>query len=233
MKMDRSMERAYKRKCFQGRGWLARWLDKVFFSALCGICLFILCGSRLLSLLLIAGVLLLLCLLDRKRWNRFRHKLWQDAAHRLKREDWIKQEAEDIRRSGGTILFPTPDRDTFMGACLRFGPGTAFHSFGEPVEELRTEAVAFGCAMSFHPWGEGGEPSRERILERLRQDAPLRDHRLWRKLLHLPGNRYLLTGCLLLLLSVFLRKALYWRLLGSLCLLIGTFRRTFRMMTEA
>ena len=30
MKMDKRMERAYKRICFHGRGIVARWLDRVF-----------------------------------------------------------------------------------------------------------------------------------------------------------------------------------------------------------
>ena len=70
---------------------------------------------------------------------------------------------------------------------------------------------------------------REQMIERLKRDAPKRDRKLWHTLLHLPGNRYLLTGCALLLLSMVLRRALYWRLLGSLCLFIGAVRRAVHM----
>ena len=62
-------------------------------------------------------------------------------------------------------------------------------------------------------------PTRTQVEERLRQKAPKRTPRLWGRLLRLPGNRYLMTGGLLLFLSMVLRKALYWRLLGSVCLL--------------
>ena len=81
-------------------------------------------------------------------------------------------------------------------------------------------------------WQEGPEPRRERVVERLRRNAPKRDGALWKRLLDLPGNRYLLTGVLLLLLSIILRRALYWRILGSLCLLIGAIRRSVTLYRE-
>ena len=230
--MDRSTERVYKRKCFQGRGWTARWLDRVFFALLCGVCLYISVGRFFLSLLLAAAVLLLLTFLDMRRWDKFRQKLWQDAADRLRRETWLRKEAERIRQAGGIVLFPTPDRDALLGFCFRYGLDTVFHGFGEGREDLITEAAAYGCTLVFHPWGKGEAPSREQVTERLRQEAPKGGKRLWRMLLNLPGNRYLLTGGLLLLLSVFFRRALYWRLLGSLCLLIGAFRRSFPAIGE-
>lgn len=225
--MDGSTVRAYKRKCYQGRGWIARWLDRVFFALLCGACMYIPVGRFFLSLLLAAAALLLLTFLDMRRWDKFRQKLWQDAADRLRRETWLRKEAERIRQAGEITLFPTPDREALLGLCLRSGPGTTFHGFGEGREDLIAEAAAYGCTLVFHPWGQGEAPSREQVIERLRQEAPKGGKRLWRMLLHLPGNRYLLAGGLLLLLSVFLRRALYWRLLGSLCLLIGAFRRSF------
>lgn len=231
--MDRTIEQAYKRKCFQGRGWMARWLDMGFFSPICGVGLYILSGRILLSLLLMTAVLVFLILLDARRWGRFRQKLWKGVANRLRREDWLRREAERIRQAGETVLFPTPDRDELMGLCLRLGPGTAFHCFGEPKEELMTEVGTVGCTLTFHPWGQGSEPSREQVEDRLRQDAPKRERKLWRMLLRLPGKRYLVIGCLLLLLSIFLQKALYWRLLGSLCLFIGTCRRSFHRVAEA
>ena len=82
--------------------------------------------------------------------------------------------------------------------------------------------------MSFHPWGRGEEPNRDEVNERIIRDAPKGRLKLWQRLLELSGNRYILAGCLLLLLSMGLRKALYWRLLGSLCLMIGALRRAFR-----
>ena len=209
---------------------MARWLDRVFFALLCGVCLYISVGRFFLSVLLAAAVLLLLTFLDMRRWDKFRQKLWQDAADRLRRETWLRKEAERIRQAGGIVLFPTPDRDALLGLCFRYGPDTVFHGFGEGREDLITEAAAYGCTLVFHPWGKGEAPSREQVIERLRQEAPKGGKRLWRMLLNLPGNRYLLTGGLLLLLSVFFRHAFYWQLLGSLCLLIGAFRRSFSMI---
>ena len=212
---------------------MARWLDVGFFSFICGVALYILSGRVFLSLLLMIAALSFLILLDARRWGRFRQKLWKDAVSRLRREDWLRQEAERIRQAGETVLYPAPGRDELTGLCLRRGPGTAFHCFGEPKEELRAEALAVGCTLTFHPWGQGSEPSREQVEDRLRQDAPKRERKLWRALLRLPGKRYLVTGCLLLLLSIFLRRALYWRLLGSLCLFVGTCRRSFHRAAEA
>ncbi len=207
-------------------------MDKVFFSGLCGVCLYVLSGQFFYFMLFAAAMLLLLTMIERQRWNRFRRRLRQDAQTQLKREDWLAKEAERIRKAGGEILFPTPDGDTFMGLCLRLGPGTTFHCFGEPKEDLNATALKTGCALKFHPWGQEGRPSQSQVDEKLRQDAPKSERRLWQILLHLPGNRYLATGFLLLALSIFLKKAIYWRLLGSLCLLIGAFRRSFRTLTE-
>lgn len=227
--MDRNAERAYKRTCFQGRGSVARWLDRGFFSGLGGVCLYILTRNMALSGLLCMGLFALLTLWDGRRWSRFKRKVWQDALGQLKREEWLQQEAELIRKTGGVLLFPTPGEDDFMGLCLRHGPGTIFHFFGDARKELTAQALALGCTASFHPWGEGKEPSREQVMDRLRRDAPVYRRKLWRSLLQLPGNRYLLTGFVLLVLSLFLRRALYWRLLGSVCLLFGTFRRSLRV----
>lgn len=226
------MERAYKRRCFQDRGALARWVDRAFFSALGGGCLYIACGSLCLSAILALGLLSLFVLWDGKRWRRCKTQLWQDAARQLRREAWLREEAARIRKTGGTILYPAPDRDGLIGCCLKEGPGAAFHCFGEAQEPLIIQAQALGCSLIFHPWGEGEEPTMMQVEERLRRDAPKRDARLWRQLLRLPGNRYLLAGTALLLLSLVLKRALYWRLLGSLCLLIGALRRSLRLITE-
>ena len=226
--MNGSLERTYKRKCFQGRGILARWLDRAFFSLLSGVCLYLLVRRFLPSLLLCFAVLLLLILWDAKRWNRFRRKLWQNAVGELRREDWMKREGARIRQAGGTILFPTPDRDALTGLCLRQGPGTVFHCFGASEKELEDVATALGCPLTFHSWGEGADPSREQVIRRLERDASKRGVGLWRSLLQLPGNRYLLAGCMLLMLSIWLRRAIYWRLLGTVCLVVGTIRRSFQ-----
>ena len=167
--MEGAIERAYKRKCFQGRGTAARLLDRAFFSALSGACLFIVLGRLLLSVLLSGAVFLLLSLLSRRRWDRFRRQLWNSVAMELKRENWLKQEAERIRRQGGVILFPLPKEEQFMGLCLRSGPGTAFHTFGEPDKEWMAQAAGLGCSMTFHPWGVGETPNREQIEDRIRQ----------------------------------------------------------------
>lgn len=230
--MDRTTARAYKRKCFQGRGIVARWLDRVFFSALGGVCLYILLRNLILSLLLGGAFLLLLVLWDRRRWARFRHRLWQRTVDQLWREDWLRQEAGRIRGSGGVLLYPVPDLDTLTGLCLRLGEGTAFHCVGDVKDSLIAAAQALGCSLTFHPWGQGEEPSREQVVERLVCDAPKRYALPWQKLLHLPGNRYLVTGLLLLLLSMILRRALYWRMLGTLCLVIGTVRRSFHLFAK-
>ena len=208
---------------------VARWLDRAFFALLGGGCLYLLSRYALLSCLLTMALLAVFLLWDRRRWCRYRDRLWRDAVQSLRREDWVRQAAERIRQGGGAIVYPMPDRDVLTGLCLRLGPGTVLHCFGEPIEDVREQAQALGCAAVFHPWGEGATPSREQVTERLRRDAPRRDNKLWRQLLHLPGNRYLLTGCGLLLLSMFLRRSLYWRLLGSLCLMIGAIRRALRM----
>ena len=230
--MDRTTAHAYKRKCFQGRGIVARWLDRVFFSALGGVCLHILLRCLILSLLMGGAILLLLLLWDRRQWARFRQRLWRRTADQLQREDWLRQEAERIRRSGGVLLYPAPDMDTLTGLCLRLGEGTAFHCIGDVKDSLMAAAQALGCSLTSHPWGQGEEPSREQVTERLVRDAPKRNALPWQKLLHLPGNRYLLTGFLLLLLSMILRRALYWRLLGTLCLVIGTVRRSFHLLAK-
>ena len=230
--MDRKTERAYKRTCFQGRGLVARWLDRAFFSVLGGACLLILSQSLAVSCCLSLCLLMLLVLWDRRRWTRYKRQLWQRAAKTLKREDWLRQAAEDIRQGGGVILHPVPDLDSLMGFCLRHGPGTAFHCFGDVQEKLAVQASTLSCSITFHPWGEGAEPSREQVLNRLTRDAPKPNTMPWRSLATLPGNRYLLTGGLLLLLSILLRRAIYWRLLGSLCLLIGAIRRSLRVASN-
>ena len=227
--MDRKTERAYKRKCFQGRGTVARWVDRVFFALLGGVCLHIVCRNLVLSCLLSVGLLALSLLWEKKRWVRFQHDLWQRTARALRREAWLREEAARIREEGGVILYPVPEREALTGLCLCLGEGTAFHCFGDPKEKLLDRAKALGCTLAFHPWQEGQEPSREQVLERLKQNAPKRDRKLWRTLWQLPGNRYLLTGGVLLLLSLFLRRALYWRLLGSLCLMLGALRRALHV----
>lgn len=229
--MKPSTQRAYKRNCFQGRGTAARWLDRFFFAALGGVCLYILAGSRLLSGMLFGAILLLSAMWGKRRWNRYSDSMRREAAALLRREDWVRHEADRLRQGGGVILHPAPDKDGLKSLCLRYGTGTAFHSFGEPQDDLVRTAVAWGCIMTFHPWGEGAEPESEQVTKRLEQDAPKQKHGLWGKLLLLPANRYILAGGLLLLLSMALRRALYWRLLGSLCLLIGAFRRSFRTLT--
>lgn len=230
--MDRMTERAYKRKCFQGRGMVARSLDMAFFSLLGGACLYVLIRNLVYSTLLSAGLLLFFILWDRRRWHRYRQCIWQEVARSLRREAWLQQEAERIRGEGGVIIYPTPDRERMIGLCLNLGKDTVFHSFGDTNNDLLAAAEAYGCSITFHSWQEGPEPSREQVMERLRRNAPKRDGALWKKLLDLPGNRYLLTGAFLLLLSIVLRRALYWRVLGSLCLLIGAIRRSVTLYRE-
>lgn len=229
MNMDRSMERAYKRICFQGRGAIARWTDRAFFSLLGSVCLYLVGRNRLLCGLLFPALMAAFVLWDRRKWTRFQHELWQQTAKTLKREDWLKSEADRLRQKGGVILYPTPDGEEMTGFCLRHGPGTAFHCFGDQEGELISKAKTMGCTVAFHPWQEGDEPSRDQVIERLRQNAPKQGKGVWKALLQLPGNRYLLTGGVLLALSLLLRRALYWRLLGSLCLMIGALRRAFQV----
>lgn len=230
--MDRMTERAYKRQCFQGRGMVARSLDMAFFSLLGGACLYVLIRNLVFSTLLSAGLLLFFILWDRRRWHRYRQCIWQEVARSLRREAWLQQEAERIRGEGGVIIYPTPDRERMMGLCLNLGKDTIFHSFGDTNNDLLAAAEAYGCSITFHSWQEGPEPSQEQVMEWLRRNAPKRDGALWKRLLDLPGNRYLLTGALLLLLSIVLRRALYWRFLGSLCLLIGAIRRSVTLYRE-
>ena len=229
--MDTFVERAYRKQCFQGRSPFARWLDRTFFSTLGGVCLYLLLGRLVPSLLLLLAILILLILYDVRKWSRYRQKLWRNAANDLRREGWLRQEAERIRKAGGVPLYPMPELDMLTGLCLRLGEGTAFHCFGTPAPELAAAAASMGCTLAFHPWGQGPDPSGAQVIQRLVRDAPKRNGLAWRQLLQLSDNRYLLTGCLLLLLSIFLRRALYWRLLGSLCLLIGAVRRSFRLVT--
>ena len=225
-------ERAYKRKCFQGRGMVARSLDMAFFSLLGGACLYVLIRNLVYSTLLSAGLLLFYILWDRRRWHRYRQCIWQEVTRSLRREAWLQQEAERIRGEGGVIIYPTQDRERMIDLCLNFGQGTVFHCFGDTNSNLLAVAEAYGCSITFHSWQEGPEPSQEQVMERLRRNAPKRDGTLWKRLLDLPGNRYLLTGALLLLLSIVLRRALYWRFLGSLCLLIGAIRRSVTLYRE-
>ena len=229
MKMNGRVERAYKRICFQGRGAVARWTDRAFFALLGGVCLYLLCRNVALSCVFSAALLGVFLLWESRRWTKYKRDLWQKTVRALKREDWLRQEGIRIRQAGGTILYPTPDAGAMLGFCLRFGAGTAFHCFGDAKIELIAQAKSMGCSVAFHPWQEGVEPSRERVLERLERDAPKRERKLWQSLRRLPGSRYLLTGCALLGLSMVLRRALYWRLLGSLCLMIGAIRRALHM----
>ena len=219
--------RAYKRICFHGRGILARWLDRVFFSALAGTCLFILQGRFFPACTVFLTALTLFVIWDRKHWNDFWRETWQKAVRDLKREDWLRQEAKRIRECEGVILYPTPNREELTGYCLRTGKGTAFHCFGEPQQELIDLVSSLGCSIFFHPWQEGMEPSREKVMERLHRDAPQRKRRIWCALLQVSGSRYLLAGSLLLMASVFLRHAIYWRCMGTVCLMIGAVKRTF------
>ena len=189
--------------------------------------MYLLCRNLPLSGLLVLGLLMMFLLWESRRWAKYKLDLWRKTATTLKREDWLRQEADRIRQEGGVILFPMPEAGALTGLCLRFGAGTKFHCFGDAQAELVALTEGFGCNLTFHPWREGRSPSREQVIERLRRDAPKRDRKLWHAVLHLPGNRYLLTGCGLLFLSLVLRQALYWRLLGSLCLMIGAIRRAF------
>lgn len=223
--MDRKTEQAYKRSCFQGRGMAARWLDRAFFALLGGVCLYLARWKLMPSVLLSLGLLGLFLLWDGRRWTKYQRDLWRTAKKALRREAWLREEAARIRQAGGTVLYPTPDGEGLTGHCLRLGEGAALHCFGAPGEELVKQAEVLGCTLVFHPWQEGSEPSREQVVERLRRDAPKRELRLWRGLPQLPGGRYLLVGCVLLVLSMVLRRALYWRLLGSLCLFLGAIRR--------
>ena len=223
------MERAYKRICFQGRGIITRWTDRVFFSLLGGVCLYIPCRNLTMSTMLFLAMLTFFLLWENRRWTKYKRDLWQKTVNTMKREAWLRQEATRIRQEGGEVLYPTPDAEVLLGFCLRFGAGTSFHCFGEPERDLIRIAEHYGCTLSIHPWQEGEETSPEQVLERLRRDAPKRDRKLLRALLHLPGSRYVLTGCVLLFLSMVLRRALYWRLLGSLCLVIGAIRRAFHV----
>ena len=230
--MNDKMIQAYKRICFHGRGIVARLTDRAFFSLLGGVCFFLLFGDRLLSVSFMAALLVTFLLWGHRRWMKYKHSIWQKTVKTLKQEDWLRQEAERIRQEGGKVLYPVPDAEALLDHCLRSGEGTTFHCFGEEKGELIALVESCGCTLSFHPWQEGSEPSREQVIERLRRDAPKRDRRIWHALLHLPGNRYLLTGCVLLLLSMALRHALYWRLLGSLCLCMGAIRRALHVTPE-
>ena len=233
MKMDKRTERAYKRKCFLGRGALARWMDTAFSSLFGGACLYILRGNKMLSAFLSAGLLLFFVLWDRRRWIKYKQKLWLEASRALKRESWLKQEAERIRQAGGVIIYPTPDSKEMIGHCLRMGQGISFHCIGDERKELILAVSKLGSAITFHPWEEGSDPDREQIVEKLKSNMPKRNVLLWKDLLQVSGNRYMLAGASLLIISMFLRHALYWRLLGSLCLLIGAIRHSIQMVTQA
>ena len=231
--MDGLVTRAYKRTCFQGRGALARWLDRAFFSALGGLCLLIYCKLAWLALLFGLFLLALGCFIGKRRWETYRERLYRQAAQALRREAWMKEAGERIRVQGGVILYPTPDRETLKGACLLRGGGTNFHCFGNPDQALTEETEKLGCSLTFHPWGEGREPTPDEVETRLKLQAPQPRRGLWKTAVTLPGSRYYLAGGVLLLLSMVLRRALYWRLLGSLCLILGTGRRAFSSLRSA
>ena len=169
--MDRVTEQAYKRRCFQGRGLVARSLDMAFFSLLGGACLYVLKRNLGFSILLSGMLLLVFVLWERKRWDRYKQCILQEATKALRREAWLQQEGESIRGKGGVILYPTPDRKDMIGFCLRLGQGTAYHCFGDTNEELLAVAEAFECSIAFHPWQEGPEPSRAQVIERLRREV--------------------------------------------------------------
>ena len=82
----------------------ARWLDRVFFSALGAISLLICTGKLFLSILLFAAAMGMLTLWDLRRWRTYRQQVWRNAADELRRESWLKQEAMTIGQTGGTIL---------------------------------------------------------------------------------------------------------------------------------
>ena len=117
-----------------------------------------------------------------------------------------------------------------IGHCLRMGQGISFHCIGDERKELILAVSKLGSVITFHPWEEGSDPDREQIVEKLKSNMPKRNDLLWKDLLQMSGNRYMLAGASLLIISMFLRHALYWRLLGSLCLLIGAIRHSIQMV---
>ena len=104
-----------KRICFQGRGAIARALDRVFFAILSGLCLYIACGKLWLSVLMSASILLLQVALAKKRWTSYVRTLRKNTEKQLRQENWMEEEAVKIHAGGERILYPEPNGEELTG----------------------------------------------------------------------------------------------------------------------
>lgn len=216
---------AQKRICFQGRGTIARVLDRTFFAVLGGLCLYIGCGTWWLSALMSISIYLLLFALAKRRWDSYLKSLWNSMKTQLRQENWMEEEAARIRASGETILYPKPDAEKLTGYCLNAPKGTRFHCFEAESTTLAQIAENYGCVLLFHPRREGETPTDDQIESHIEAKTPTgRKHTIIR-ILSQTESRYYIAGVVLLGLSMVLRRAVYWRILASLCFFVGTIKR--------
>ncbi len=226
--MDKKIARAQKRKCFHGRGALARWTDRLFFAGLGGLCLYIVLKNWWLSITSAVCLLSIQMIWAKHRWESYQKDLRKKTSVALRKENWLKEEAVKIRSCGETILFPLPGKEQLSANCLNADKGTRFHCFGDEDKRLCEYAKSYGCILVFHPWGMGKVPTNEDIENRIAEVSDGSKNALHR-IISQTYNRYFLTGACLLLFSITLRHAVYWRLLASLCFIIGAVKRLVRI----
>ena len=217
-----------KKICFQGRGTVARALDRVFFAILSGLCLYIACGIWWLSALMSVSILLLQVALAKKRWTSYVRTMRKSTEKQLRQENWMIEEAAKIRAGGERILYPEPNGEELTGFCLNVSKGTRFHCFETENKALEQIAKDYGCVLVFHPKREGETPTDLQIENRIEMETPVRQKHTITRLLAQAESRYYTTGAVLLALSMVLRRAIYWRILASLCFGIGTIKRVIR-----
>ncbi len=223
--MERIIERAYKRDCFQGRGIVGRWTDWLFFSCLGGLLLFIAFRILWLSAVFTACLLLVQLAWASHRWTVYYQTLKNDICASLRRENWLTEEAARIRADSEVVLFPLPGRDRLIESCLNAPKGTRFHCFGTADASLCKVAEDYGCTLVFHPWGMGKKPTEEAVEKRIVDGSNVRKGGRIGKLFSQTDIRYFITGGALLLLSLFMNHAIYWRLTASVCFFFGTIKR--------
>lgn len=232
VKMDANTKRYYQKQCFGGRSLFARTVDNVFLCCLIAGALFIL-GVKspwpfligMVGFLIVAGI-------EKARWSWFEKRLFEKTAQTLQRESWMRQKAEELKQPNKYLAYPTPENEELIGLCLRLNQGVEIHSFGNEDKDKKNLANAWGHSMVFHAFMPEEKPSMEEIEKRIEKGVKKNRYSFRQVAKAIPINRFFVSGIVLLVLSIFLRRAMYWRLMGSLCLSIGVLRFSFQTIQK-
>lgn len=221
---------AYKKECFAGKGLVARGLDRLFLSLLGGLGVYVLLagkpGRLVLSLLLGAGLLTVLLLLDKKRFDRFMLLKRQRARERLQLLHFIQNGGEGALPEGEEAIFslePVTLKE-LQARCLQ-GRGKVFRLYQKENKTLARGAEELGCRVHFCPEAVGkAQVSPEEVEGWLWGQVPKRKSlsTYAQRLNAISGKRFLLAGGLMTLLSFFLPYSLFFRLLGTAAFLYGS-----------